>query len=91
MPRKKHIGRNERAAKIALAIGETLREARVRADLTQHDVATAIGVSRQLYGDIESGKRSLRVYQLDAIAKTFGVAPSTLVRRSLDLLTQPAN
>jgi transcriptional regulator with XRE-family HTH domain len=86
MPRKRIVGRTERAIKIAAAIGETLREARAAAGITQADVADAVGVSRQLYADIEAGKTALRMDQLDGIARAVGVTPWTLVRRSLDLM-----
>lgn len=86
MPKKRIVGRTERAIQIAAAIGETLREARAAAGITQADVAGAVGVSRQLYADIEAGKTALRMDQLDGIARAVGVTPWTLVRRSLDLM-----
>lgn len=86
MPRKLNPGRSERAAQIAKAAGAALKEARVFAKLSQAAVAERIGVSRQLYVDIEAGRVPPRVDQVDAIAQACGVSPTTIIRRCVDLI-----
>lgn len=86
MPRKLNPGRGERAAQIAKAAGKALKEARTFAKLTQSALAYEIGVSRQLYVDIEAGRVSPRVDQVDAIAQACGVSPTTIIRRCVDLI-----
>ena len=68
------------------SVGTALKEARTFAKLSQTALAEKIGVSRQLYCDIEAGRVSPRVDQVDAIATVCGVSPTTIVRRSVDLI-----
>jgi transcriptional regulator with XRE-family HTH domain len=86
MPRKLNTGRNDRAMTVARAVGTAIKEARAFAKLSQAAIAAQIGVSRQLYADIEAGRVSPRVDQVDAIAGVCGVSPTTIVRRSVDLI-----
>lgn len=86
MPKKRTPGRGERATSIALAVGAAIKEARTRAGLSQTALAAQIGMSRQLYTDIEAGRVPPRVDQLDAIATGCNASPTTIVRRSIDLL-----
>lgn len=86
MPRKLNPGRGERATTIAKAAGKALKEARTFAGLSQSALAYKIGVSRQLYVDIEAGRVSPRVDQVDAIAVACGVSPTTIIRRCVDLV-----
>lgn len=86
MPRKLTKGRGERAASIARAVGTAIKEARTFAGLSQAALAEQIGISRQLYTDIEAGRVSPRVDQVDAIATACNVSPTTIVRRSVDLI-----
>lgn len=86
MPRKLNVGRTERADDVAKAVGAAIKEARIVAGLSQRDVAAALGVSRQLYADIESGRVSPRIDQVDAIATACNALPTTIIRRSVALL-----
>jgi len=86
MPRKLKEGRDERATSIARAVGVAIKEARLFAGLSQRALAAKIGISRQLYSDIEAGRVSPRVDQVDSIATACEVSPTTIVRRSVDLI-----
>ena len=86
MPRKLTKGRGERADAIAKAIGIAIKEARASAGLSQAALAAQVGISRQLFTDIEAGRVSPRVDQVDAIATACGVSPTTITRRSVDLV-----
>ena len=86
MPRKLTKGRGERAASIARAVGVAIKEARTVAGLSQAALAAQLGISRQLYTDIEAGRVSPRVDQVDAIATACDVSPTTITRRSVDLM-----
>jgi transcriptional regulator with XRE-family HTH domain len=48
-------GRREAKQKLAKALGDSAREARQRAGLTQADVAERIGVATEVYGRLERG------------------------------------
>jgi transcriptional regulator with XRE-family HTH domain len=87
MPRKLTKGRGARADAIAKAIGIAIKEARAFAGLSQAALAAQLGISRQLFTDIEAGRVSPRVDQVDAIATACGVSPTTITRRSVDLVT----
>jgi transcriptional regulator with XRE-family HTH domain len=87
MPRKLTKGRGARADAIAKAIGIAIKEARASAGLSQAALAAQVGISRQLFTDIEAGRVSPRVDQVDAIATACGVSPTTITRRSVDLVT----
>lgn len=86
MPRKLNPGRGERAGAVAKAVGKALKEARTFAGFSQSALAYKIGVSRQLYVDIEAGKVSPRVDQVDAVAAACGVSPTTIIRRCVDII-----
>jgi transcriptional regulator with XRE-family HTH domain len=87
MPRKLTKGRGARADAIAKASGIAIKEARAFAGLSQAALAAQLGISRQLFTDIEAGRVSPRVDQVDAIATACGVSPTTITRRSVDLIT----
>jgi transcriptional regulator with XRE-family HTH domain len=48
-------GNRETKVKLAKALGDAAREARLRAGLTQADVAERIGVATEVYGRLERG------------------------------------
>jgi transcriptional regulator with XRE-family HTH domain len=48
-------GSRETKVKLAKALGDAAREARLRAGLTQADVAERIGVATEVYGRLERG------------------------------------
>lgn len=59
--------------------GSLLREARLRAGLTQHELATRLGWSPDTLASYETGRRGLRVAQLFEIAQTLELPPSALL------------
>jgi DNA-binding XRE family transcriptional regulator len=56
-----------------------LRQRRVANELTQQEVAKAIGLLRSHYTSLESGKTVINFAHLYALAKVFGVSMSTLL------------
>lgn len=56
----------------------TMKAARVNAGLTQNDVFKAIGVGRNVYVDIERGRRPLTEEQRDRFCKLVGISPKQL-------------
>lgn len=65
-------GGNQRA-------GALLREARLRAGLTQHELAARLGWSPDTYASYETGRRGLRVAQLFEVAAALAVPPAALL------------
>ena len=62
------------------ALGEALREHRVRCKMTQEFVAEAVGVSRQAVSKWENGASDPSTSNLCMLAKLYGVPPEELLR-----------
>jgi transcriptional regulator with XRE-family HTH domain len=56
-----------------------LRSARMRADLTQVEVANRAGVTRRYIQSVENGKQEMSLSTLFVIAEAIGISPSYLV------------
>jgi transcriptional regulator with XRE-family HTH domain len=65
-----------------------LVEARRAANMTQRDLATAIGKPPSFIGKIESGERRLDVVEVIAIARALGRDPGRLLGEIGDLLPE---
>ncbi|WP_176086544.1 helix-turn-helix transcriptional regulator [Martelella sp. HB161492] len=55
------------------SIGETLRQARLAAGLTQEALASRAGISRPRYRDIETGSAAARTTTLINVARALGL------------------
>jgi len=66
---------------MAGTLGESLKEHRVRRQMTQEFVAESLGVSRQAVSKWESGASSLSTANLLALAKLYGVSAEELIRQ----------
>lgn len=75
----------EPGAALWCAIGETIREARGRAHLTQAMLAEAIGVVRTSIVNIEKGRQRLPIDLLYDIADVLGVEATELLPRNADV------
>ena len=62
-------------------IGRRLRLARENAGIKQDDAAQFIGVSRPTLVSIEKGGRSVRIQELQVLARHYGVSANALLRR----------
>lgn len=71
--------RKERAA-IRKSLGETLKEYRVRNNMTQEFVAERLGVSRQAVSKWENGTSDPSTSNLLALAKLYGTRPEELLK-----------
>lgn len=60
-------------------VGERLRSSRLRAILTQGELATALGVDRSTVAKWESGERAMTVAVLTRVAQVLGVSPAALL------------
>jgi transcriptional regulator with XRE-family HTH domain len=58
--------------------GEHVRELRIRAGLTQREVAESAGVSDRTVSAIEMGRRSASIPVLNRLARALGVDPTAL-------------
>jgi transcriptional regulator with XRE-family HTH domain len=61
-------------------MGWHLRIARKRAGLTQEEVARQLDMRRPSISEIEWGRRSVKVHELEAMAKLYRVRPEFLTR-----------
>lgn len=64
---------------IDVQVGERLRAARLRAVLTQGDLALALGVDRSTVAKWESGERAMTVVALTRVADVLGIPPAALL------------
>ena len=84
---KKYIGSKEvREEKnsVKKALGEILKEHRVRCKMTQEFVAERLGVSRQSVSKWESGASDPSMSNLIALAKLYGVAVEDILSQVKD-------
>ena len=84
---KKYIGSKEvREEKnsVKKALGEILKEHRVRCKMTQEFVAERLGVSRQAVSKWESGASDPSMSNLTALAKLYGVAVEDILHQVKD-------
>ena len=65
----------------AQEIGRRLRLARENAGIRQDDAAQFIGMSRPTLVSIEKGMRSVRIQELQVLARHYGVSANALLRR----------
>jgi transcriptional regulator with XRE-family HTH domain len=61
----------------AQILGERIRDARRRADMSQEDLGRAIGLERTIVNKIEGGIRKVTALELSDIAAAIGVRMST--------------
>ncbi|WP_080237668.1 helix-turn-helix domain-containing protein [Spirosoma rigui] len=54
-------------------VGHLIREARVKAGLTQQELGDKLGVGRATVNGYETGKQNLTVDTLEKVAKALGV------------------
>ena len=62
-------------------VGERLRIAREKANLTQEDAAKAIDVARTTLVAIEQGQRRARIGEVQKLAKAYGTSVNALLRQ----------
>lgn len=65
----------------AQEIGRRLRLARENADIRQDEAAQVIGMSRPTLVSIEKGTRRVRIQELQALARHYGVSVNAILRR----------
>jgi len=65
---------------IKRTLAETLKEHRLRCNMTQEFVANALGVTRQAVSKWENGTAELSTTKLCALAKLYGVDAAELLR-----------
>lgn len=62
--------------------GERLREERIAQNLTQEDMAKKLGITRQAYGNYETGKRDVDSQTLVNLVKILNVSSDYLLNLS---------
>ncbi|MBI5543541.1 MAG: helix-turn-helix transcriptional regulator [Deltaproteobacteria bacterium] len=64
---------------LAMALGDVARAARVRAGLTQADVAERVGIATEVYGRLERGLMLPSVETLRKLSRVLGIAADALL------------
>jgi Predicted Zn peptidase len=70
----------------AQTLGERIRDARKRADLSQEDLGRAVGLERTVVNKIEGGVRKVTALELSDIAAAIGVRMSTFFEEPVPAL-----
>jgi transcriptional regulator with XRE-family HTH domain len=65
-------------------LGATIRDYRQQRGLSQHTLATTIGLSRNYIGEVESGRRNISIKALLFIASALEVPLLTLLKPLAD-------
>ena len=68
--------------KLTKRLGKVLREARLKAQMTQEGLAFAAGVHPTYISQVERGIIAPTTDRLEQLAKALGVPASTLIRRA---------
>ena len=66
--------RSESAAHVRKVVGETVRDLRLAAGLSQEELAYRAGLNRTYIGPIENGERSVGLDALVVLADALGVS-----------------
>lgn len=69
----------ERTDELYITLGQLVRAARRRAQLTQDVVAGRIGLTRTSINNIEHGRQKILVHTLYDLASALGVSPAALM------------
>ena len=79
---KKYITSNNTKENIIIqqSLGESIKEHRIRCNMTQEFVAEKLGVSRQAVSKWESGKSDPSTANLIALAKLYGISIEELLK-----------
>ncbi len=64
-----------------LTFGAMVRSIRETDDLTQEEVATKVGVSKQHVSDVENGRKKVSIERAARWAKALGYPPAFFVRK----------
>lgn len=67
-------------AEVLKRFGETLREHRQRAGLSQEKLAAKAGIDRTYVGGAERGERNVALVNIVRLAEALGVSPSELLQ-----------
>src|SRR5262249_48681759 len=72
----------------AQTLGERIRDARKRADLSQEDLGRTVGLERTVVNKIEGGVRKVTALELADIAAAIGVRMSTFFEEPVPALVE---
>ena len=76
------MSRQQLEKRLAASVGEAARSARMRAGLTQADVAERIGIAAEVYGRMERGKMMPSVPTLRRLSIVLKIPSDTLLSLS---------
>ena len=75
-------GATETAEELCVLFGANFRHARLKAQLTQADVAALTGIQQPYISDIENGLQNLTISTMVTLARAVGTDVRALLRRS---------
>jgi len=64
---------------VQMAFGARVRSLRESADLTEREVANAIGISLSKFCALEAGRENVRLWDIYRLARALGCQPSGLM------------
>jgi len=70
------------APELLPAFAAVVRDLRLEQDMSQQELALAVGVHATVISRVENGRGSPSLATIEALAKAFGIQPSELLRRA---------
>lgn len=67
-------------ANISSKLGQNMKRIRTKKNMSQGDIARALGVDRGYISNIESGKKNLTLATIQKLANALGVSPDELLK-----------
>jgi len=80
-PGKPSHGTDDTSANLHVLFGENLRRARLKANLSQAEVAARSGMGQPYISEIETGVRDLTLGTMASVARAVGTDVRTLLKR----------
>jgi transcriptional regulator with XRE-family HTH domain len=78
----------DKISAIYVEVGRAVRSYRLKAGLTQEQLAVRVGLSRSSITHIEAGEHRFQIHTLYLIAEALGTSPDSLLARAEDLRRQ---
>jgi transcriptional regulator with XRE-family HTH domain len=72
--------KDKTAKKMAIRLGQAIRERREQVDLSQDELAWRAEIHRAYMGVIERGGQNITVFKLFQIARAIGIKPSDILK-----------
>ena len=81
IPTQSAASDNEAPDELQILFGANLKAARVKANLSQYELAAQTGLTQQYLSRIEKGRKNVTIRTMSTLSKVLGLEVSTLLQR----------